>query len=207
MSPTIRISPDTYERLKAHAEPFVDTPDSVIRRLLGVDDSPPHPAVADDRDGERAGARGATQPPEAPVARAPGSNGADLPRARRTVEARNAKSRGRDRVGRTSGRAPRGSLLADDAYELPILQVLSERGGRAAKNEVLDALEQILGERLTDLDRAPLNSGEIRWRNRAQFARLRLVQRGDMATGSPRGVWELADPGRERIREAEMAGR
>ena len=38
MSPTIRISDDVYEHLKQNAEPFVDTPDSVLRRLLGLDD-------------------------------------------------------------------------------------------------------------------------------------------------------------------------
>jgi hypothetical protein len=65
-------------------------------------------------------------------------------------------------------------LLKDAAYELPILQILAERGGRAGKNEVLDAPEPMLDGQLTELDRTPLASGEIWWRNRAQFARLRL---------------------------------
>ena len=34
MSPVVRVSQDVSERLKAHAEPFVDTPSSVIERLL-----------------------------------------------------------------------------------------------------------------------------------------------------------------------------
>ena len=37
MSPTIRIGQDTYEHLQEHAEPLIDTPDSVIRRLLGLE--------------------------------------------------------------------------------------------------------------------------------------------------------------------------
>ncbi len=34
MSPVVRISDSTYERLKSLAEPFTDTPDSTIARLL-----------------------------------------------------------------------------------------------------------------------------------------------------------------------------
>ena len=91
--------------------------------------------------------------------------------------------------------------MKDEAYELPILQVLAERSGRAGKNEVLDALEPLLANQLTELDRAQIASGEIRWRNRAQFVRLRLVERGEMERGSPRGIWELADAGRARLEE------
>lgn len=36
MSPVIRISDDTYEGLKSLAEPFTDTPDSTIARLLAI---------------------------------------------------------------------------------------------------------------------------------------------------------------------------
>jgi predicted CopG family antitoxin len=35
--PTIRIDDEVYERLKAGAEPFVDTPNSVLRRMLELD--------------------------------------------------------------------------------------------------------------------------------------------------------------------------
>ncbi|MFT4010316.1 MAG: hypothetical protein QM655_09785 [Nocardioidaceae bacterium] len=38
MTPTIRIDHDVYEALRDAAEPFVDTPNSVLRRLLGLDD-------------------------------------------------------------------------------------------------------------------------------------------------------------------------
>ena len=36
MTPTVRVDEEVYEQLKAHAEPFVDTPNSVLRRLLGL---------------------------------------------------------------------------------------------------------------------------------------------------------------------------
>jgi negative regulator of replication initiation len=37
--PTIRVDDEVYERLKSDAEPFVDTPNSVLRRLLELDSS------------------------------------------------------------------------------------------------------------------------------------------------------------------------
>src|SRR4051812_11162508 len=40
--PTIRIDDDVYESLKKKAEPFVDTPNSVLRRMLDLD-APPEP--------------------------------------------------------------------------------------------------------------------------------------------------------------------
>src|SRR4051794_8880819 len=37
MMPTVRIDDEVLEALKAEAEPFVDTPNTVIRRLLGLE--------------------------------------------------------------------------------------------------------------------------------------------------------------------------
>jgi hypothetical protein len=36
--PTIRIDADVYAWLRGHAEPFVDTPNSVLRRIAGLTD-------------------------------------------------------------------------------------------------------------------------------------------------------------------------
>lgn len=41
MSRTIRVSDDVYRRLQEEATPFEDTPDSVLRRLLGMEASVP----------------------------------------------------------------------------------------------------------------------------------------------------------------------
>ena len=48
MSPTIRISQDTYEHLQEQATPFTDTPDSVIRRLLGLDPADAEAVLTED---------------------------------------------------------------------------------------------------------------------------------------------------------------
>jgi len=41
MSPTIRIDDEVFKELQGRAQPFVDTPNDVIRRLLDLDRSPP----------------------------------------------------------------------------------------------------------------------------------------------------------------------
>ncbi|CAN5533998.1 hypothetical protein BH20ACT19_BH20ACT19_02080 [soil metagenome] len=206
MSPTIRISEDTYEHLQEEATPFTDTPDSVIRRLLGLDtaDADVVPAGDDAQPVTGYSSHPVRSVREAPGPRAAAANGSGRGSKRPTSGARSKRS-SRDAPGKRGPRAPRGSLLREEVYEMPILTALAERGGRAGKNEVLDALEPILADELTELDRAEINSGEVRWRNRAQFVRLRLVERGDMVKGSPRGIWELSDKGRTRLTDADVA--
>lgn len=36
MSPNVRIDDEVFRALQAHAEPLVDTPNSVLRRVLGL---------------------------------------------------------------------------------------------------------------------------------------------------------------------------
>lgn len=185
MNPIIRIDDEVYEALKDEAEAFVDTPNSVIRRLLGLPGkgAGEEPAVADSAivQGQ---VRAATEGP-APARTA--TNGG----TRRTQRHRARKPK------RT--RVPKGALLPETEYEVPLLEVLAERGGRAPTREVIDALEERISDRLTELDRTKNAAGQPRWRNRAQFARLHLVERGDMVKDSPRGVWEISEQGRRRV--------
>lgn len=96
-------------------------------------------------------------------------------------------------------RAKSGELLPLAAYELPVLRAISQAGGAAWRAEVRDAVEAALAERLTALDRAPLQSGEIRWENRLGFVRLRLIERGHLRSSLRRGLWELTDAGIEEL--------
>jgi hypothetical protein len=96
-------------------------------------------------------------------------------------------------------RAPRGSLLPEEAYELPILRVLDERGGRAAASEAIEAVGALVDDKLTQLDRDELATGGLRWQKRVQFTRLRLAERGLLQKDSPRGVWEITDDGRRAL--------
>jgi Mrr N-terminal domain len=163
--PEIQIDDEVWEMLKQQAEPFIDTPNSVIRRLLELPEA---------RNGH------------AETTKHPASAG------------RPSRKR-RQRKIPAAPRAQTGTILADDQYEVPILSILDEHGGRAPTREVLDALGERLAGRLMPADHDHLRSGDVRWRNRAQFVRLRLIDRGDMKRDSPRGVWEISEQGRDRL--------
>lgn len=85
------------------------------------------------------------------------------------------------------------------AYELPILCALAERDGLARRREIREAVLAEVGDQLSDLDREALPSGEVRWEARLDKARSKLMQTGCLKSDSPRGTWELAGPGYERL--------
>jgi hypothetical protein len=122
-----------------------------------------------------------------------GSRAAAEPLHRRKRTTRNVKVK--------RARAPKGSILPEQAYELPILRALEAVGGRGPSSEVINHVGKLLDGQLTDADRQKLASGDIRWRNRAQFVRLGLIKAGDMKTDSPRGVWEISERGQRRLTE------
>lgn len=174
MSPQIDIDCEVLDLLKQHAEPFVDTPNGVLRRLLGLG-----PSLQED---------------SVPAA---GSVAASAPQ--------NGRKRKSRRAGPRKSRAPRGTLLPEAEYELPILEALSTQPqGRAPAREVIEMIEPAIRDKLTELDRESINSGDMRWHNRAHFVRLHLVKMGQLAADAPRGLWEITDNGRERVnRERE----
>jgi Mrr N-terminal domain len=140
----IEVDEDVFELLEDNAKPFTDSPNTVLRRLLGLD----------------------------------------------TGEVRR-----QGKLSAPSNRAAPGSILPEVEYELPILEELVARRGRGHATEITDAVGERLADRLTDLDKERLDSGEVRWRNRVQFTRLTLKQRGLIAPDSPRGVWEITPAG------------
>jgi Mrr N-terminal domain len=101
-------------------------------------------------------------------------------------------------------RAPLGSLVHRDAYELPILQELAARGGAGSAREVTEAVGEKVADLLTKRDLETLSSGSVRWVTRVQFTRLRLKERGLLRADSPRGVWELTDKGREAVERGKV---
>jgi hypothetical protein len=103
-------------------------------------------------------------------------------------------------AARPSNRRPssiRGETLADKEYEPALLKALSEAGGHAAASVVINRVGDLLTDQFLAADLETLQSGELRWRNRVQFARLRLVRSGHLKKQSPRGIWELTDFGRK----------
>lgn len=128
MSPEIEVDDDVFEVLRQNAEPFVDTPNSVLRRLLRLKD----------------GAELSPSP------------------ARHAVRRLQAASRERSRRPTVRPpRAPRGSLLPQEEYEVPILQVLADQPeGRAPASEVIDGIEPMMRDKFKELDLETMSGGE-----------------------------------------------
>ena len=80
-------------------------------------------------------------------------------------------------------------------------EIVSDRGGTAPSREIIEAVGRKLESRLTLADKEKTSSGVIRWQNRIQFVRLRLVEEGLLARDSGRGIWSLTDAGRARIKD------
>jgi hypothetical protein len=76
-----------------------------------------------------------------------------------------------------------------------MLEIIAESGGSAPANQVMEEVGERLHDRLTPGDREPLKMGEVRWRNRVRFARLRMREQGLLYADSPRGIWEITEAG------------
>jgi hypothetical protein len=175
---TIEIDDEVFERLKDEAEPFVDTPNSVLRRLLGL------------------GVVGGE-----PTARSDDIPGQDRANGDSRLKTTRSSRPGKARASRTRKRVPAGSILPEEEYELPLLEALVAAGGSGASKDITEAVGKRLDTRLTDLDREPLKSGGIRWENRIQFVRLKMIERGFMEKDAPRGTWAISEGGRRFLRE------
>lgn len=170
MPPSIDIDDETFDFLKKHAEPFVDTPGSVLRRLLGLARPDQSPGAPD--SGPQGSSRASS-----------GDRGSAVSKSR----------------GRRGKRAARGSLLPEAEYEIPILRYLADHEGRAPSREVVEGVGKMLSGKFTTTDRETLNSGDVRWKNRVAFVRLRLIEKGELNGQAPRGTWEITDKGSQRL--------
>lgn len=105
----------------------------------------------------------------------------------------------RNDVRQETPRAIPGSILPEREYWVPILEILVEAKGAAPASDVIDALGDRMRSMFTQRDYESLSMGEVRWRNRARFARLRMTERGLLNATSPRGIWELTDQGHKYL--------
>lgn len=175
MGTNIEVDDQVFDRLKTEAEPFVDTPNTVLRRLLGLDNAR---TIATSPSVQNAPAR---------VANA-------NPRGKRT--------RGKPSAPKRT-RAASGTLLPEQRYERPLLKALADAGGQAPYRDVVDAVGREMKDELLPADFENLSSGSVRWQSRLQFVRLRLIERGYLEKHSPRGIWSITDAGREALAEEE----
>lgn len=180
MSPHIELDDEVFDFLKSQAEPFVDTPNTVLRRLLGIDGSPRR-----------------TTPEHRPVGQAP-----TAARGLRS-DRKPAKKKAATTAATKRTRAAAGTLLPEDRYERPLLKVLADAGGQAPSREVVEAVGRELKDDLMEADFETLASGSVRWRSRLQFVRLRLIERGYLDKDAPRGIWGITDSGRAALAEGD----
>lgn len=95
-----------------------------------------------------------------------------------------------------------GLRTPEDEFRIPILQTLVDLGGSAPMNDILDKVGRLMSDKLNPYDRQALPSDLTitRWRNTAQWARAAMVKEGLLSSGSPRGVWEITNIGREFLK-------
>ena len=90
------------------------------------------------------------------------------------------------------------SFPKKEEIEVPILMELDAMGGKATTRDIYRRVTlhfpQISAEEL----KQKLQSGDKKWPNLVRWARLRLVQNGELSSPS-RGVWRIVDKGRQRI--------
>lgn len=99
------------------------------------------------------------------------------------------------------------SFAPTDAYWIPILESLVERGGRAHSDAILNMVERKMARILTTEDYELLPSGiSCRWRNRAQWQRQNMIQQGLLVKNSPRGIWEITNEGRAWLKSHKQGG-
>lgn len=104
---------------------------------------------------------------------------------------------------RNLGKLRKGVRTPESAYYRPILQVLDKMGGSGKVADVLDRVGKFMKPVLKKVDYDPLasDSGNLRWRNAAQWARNSLVREGLLKTDSPRGVWEISGKGLAALKD------
>lgn len=95
----------------------------------------------------------------------------------------------------------RGKKTPEKEYFIPLLESLIEMGGSGKIKKVVDKVGEKMKDNLNNYDWQQLKTGEIRWRNTAEWARNTLKNRGLLKSDSPRGIWEISEKGRRYYKE------
>jgi hypothetical protein len=88
------------------------------------------------------------------------------------------------------------SMTKPKEFWKPLLEVLVERGGRASREEVHNAVENKMKDRFKSGDYEQNKDGTAKWSKHLDYQRLAMVHEGLLESNSPRGAWEITDSGR-----------
>lgn len=172
----IEIDDDVFAALQRHAEPLVDTPNDVLRRLLSLDNEQAEQA-------RRAQSTRASEGSGSHPARVGSAVGPERERARRGA----------------------GELLPLEQYCGPILQALTEAGGELRSREIPAKVAPYVEGLLYDADRDLNGEGAPAWHGRIGWAGTLCRKDGHLDKDAPRGTWRLTAAGREEAAKAERS--
>jgi len=172
----IDIDEEVYQALLKLVKSFEDTPNDVLRNLLGLDE-------ADEAQRETEMVTKTEEDYTRPVEKMASSLGME--------EALKPK------ITRVRGATPRKE------YQIPILEALLEMEGKGTPGEVFEIIEEKMKERFNNLDLEILECGDIRWQKAAAWQRYFMVREGLLSPNSPRGIWEITELGREYLRRVK----
>jgi len=102
---------------------------------------------------------------------------------------------------RKIGKIQFGVKTHQSKYRLPILQALTELGGRGDTNEILERVYEKMKDVLVSFDLEKLSTGIPRWNNTANWERLKMIKDGLLKNDSPRGIWEITEKGEIYLKE------
>jgi hypothetical protein len=112
-----------------------------------------------------------------------------------------AKSTPDKKVIAAKQRKPRtratGELTSQDEFRKPILEALVEKGDRASREEVHKAVERKMKDLLKTGNYELNRDGTTKLEKGIDYARLKLVHDGLLKRGSPRGIWEITEEGKQ----------
>lgn len=180
MSVTIEIDSAVYDMLAEEARPFVDSPNDVLRRLLGLDETDSTlvqrsiessgSQISQEGGSGDTGTRGSLHLPEFPIKR---------------------------RTRKVSRRAA-GEMLPLEEFCIPILNALQNHGGELLSRDVPAAVEPLVDGMLRPADRE-LEDGIPAWHKRVGWAGSMCRKAGHLDPDAPRGIWRISSQGRHAV--------
>jgi hypothetical protein len=99
---------------------------------------------------------------------------------------------------------PKGPILNQKEYAIPILESLIEMGGSGKVQKIFEKVFEKVKNKLQEADFENVQSGKVvRWKNQAAWERQRLKQEGLLKENSPAGIWEISEKGREYVKSVK----